>query len=126
VIDLDRMEMEFAGAFNPLYMIRKGVLSEVHGDKMPIGINAIIEKSFTNHNIKLKKGDLFYLFSDGYADQFGGPKDKKFKYSALRDLLVKIHKKPLEAQKKELEKSFVKWKADTDQVDDVLLIGLKI
>ena len=126
VIDLDKMEMEFSGAFNPLYLIRKGVLHETRGDKMPIGINAIQEKSFTSHIIKLKKGDLIYLFSDGYADQFGGPNDKKFKYSALKELLVKINKKPLETQKKELERSFIRWKGDSEQIDDVLLIGLKI
>jgi len=126
VIDLEEMVMEFSGAFNPLYLIRDGELSETRGDKMPIGINAIVEKSFTNHIINLEKGDLVYLFSDGYADQFGGPDDKKFKYSALKNLLVKINKEPMEAQKKELERSFISWKADGEQIDDVLLIGLKI
>lgn len=126
VIDLEKMEMEYSGAFNPLYLIRKGVLHETRGDKMPIGINAVVEKSFTNHCIKLKQGDLIYLFSDGYADQFGGPYNKKFKYNPLKELLVKISKKPLEAQKKDLERSFIKWKADCEQLDDVLLIGLKI
>jgi serine phosphatase RsbU (regulator of sigma subunit) len=126
VIDQDQMMMEFSGAFNPLYMIRKGVLHETRGDKMPIGINAITERSFTNHNVKLQKGDLIYLFSDGYADQFGGPEDKKFKYSTLKELLVKISHKPMDAQKKVLESSFLRWKADNEQVDDVLIIGLKI
>jgi serine phosphatase RsbU (regulator of sigma subunit) len=93
---------------------------------MPIGINAIAEKSFTNHCIKLKKDDQFYLFSDGYPDQFGGPEDKKFKYSALKKLLVKISKKPLKTQQKELERNFINWKADSEQLDDVLLIGIKI
>ena len=126
VIDLNEMELDFSGAFNPLYLIRNGVLIETRGDKMPIGINAVIEKSFSNHTIKLEEGDLIYLFSDGYPDQFGGPHDKKFKYSALKDLLVRIHRKPMEKQKKELERSFIRWKADSEQVDDVLLIGIKI
>ena len=126
VFDLDRMAMEFSGAFNPLYMIRKGVLRETRGDKMPIGINAVKEKSFTNHDIRLQKGDLIYLFSDGYADQFGGPEDKKFKYYNLKKLLVKVCHKPMEAQKKALESSFLRWKAENEQVDDVLIIGLKV
>ena len=126
VFDLDRMEMEFSGAFNPLYMIRKGMLHETRGDKMPIGINAVMERSFKNHDIKLHKGDMIYLFSDGYADQFGGPEDKKFKYSTLKELLIRISQKPMNEQKKLLENSFKRWKADGDQVDDVLLIGLKI
>ena len=120
------MEMEFSGAFNPLYLIRKGILIETRGDKMPIGINAVMEKSFTNHIIKLKKGDLIYLFSDGYADQFGGPNDKKFKYKTLKELLIKISKKPMETQKKDLERCFNRWKGDREQIDDVLLMGLKI
>jgi serine phosphatase RsbU (regulator of sigma subunit) len=126
VIDLEKMELEFSGAFNPLYLIRKGILFETRGDKMPIGINAVVEKSFTNHNIRLQQDDLIYIFSDGYADQFGGPEDKKFKYSALKDLLVRISQKPMDAQKRALERSFIRWKADGEQVDDVLLIGLKI
>jgi serine phosphatase RsbU (regulator of sigma subunit) len=126
VIDLEKMELEFSGAFNPLYLIRNGTLHETRGDKMPIGINAVVEKSFTNHNIRLQQNDLIYIFSDGYADQFGGPEDKKFKYSALKDLLVRISQKPMEAQKRALERSFIRWKADGEQVDDVLLIGLKI
>ena len=126
VIDLEEMVMEFSGAFNPLYLIRDGELSETRGDKMPIGINAIVEESFTNHIFNLEKGDLIYLFSDGYPDQFGGSDDKKFKYKALKNLLVKINKQPMEAQNKELERSFISWKADGEQIDDVLLIGLKI
>lgn len=126
VIDLDQRVMEFSGAFNPLYMIRRGILHETRGNKMPIGINAVMERSFTNHTIKLQKGDLIYLFSDGYADQFGGPEDKKFKYHTLKELLLKISQKPMDAQKKMLESSFIRWKADNDQVDDVLIIGLKI
>jgi serine phosphatase RsbU (regulator of sigma subunit) len=126
VIDLDDMLLNFAGAFNPLYLVRDGNLLETRGDKMPIGINAVVEKSFRNHSVKLEAGDQIYLFSDGYPDQFGGPHDKKFKYRALKELLVRIHKKPMDSQKKELERSFIRWKADNEQVDDVLLIGIKI
>jgi serine phosphatase RsbU (regulator of sigma subunit) len=123
---MDSMQLEFSGAFNPLYLIRKKELREVRGDKMPIGVNAIEEKSFTNHILKLQKDDLIYIFSDGYADQFGGPEDKKFRYRPMKDLLLKIHSRSLESQKKELERIFVNWKGDTEQVDDVLIIGVKI
>ncbi len=126
VFDLEDMVMEYSGAFNPLYLIHKGELHEIRGDKMPIGINAVVERSFTNHTIKLRKGDLVYLFSDGYADQFGGPDDKKFKYSALKELLLKTHLKPMEAQKKEIERTLLRWKGGYEQVDDILLVGLKI
>jgi serine phosphatase RsbU (regulator of sigma subunit) len=125
VVDLEGMTMEYSGAFNPLYLVRNGNLLETRGDKMPIGINAIVEKSFTNHSVKLEKGDLVYLFTDGYADQFGGPEDKKFRYSQLKELLLKISRKSMETQQKELERSFIRWKGDTEQLDDVLLIGLK-
>jgi len=126
VIDLGEMKLEFSGAFNPLYMIRDGVLLETRGDKMPIGINAIAEKSFSNHIIDLQKGDLIYVFSDGYPDQFGGPEDKKFKYANLKKLLIKNSKKSIKTQMKELERSFIRWKSDAEQVDDVLIIGIKI
>jgi serine phosphatase RsbU (regulator of sigma subunit) len=126
VIDLDEMKMEYSGAFNPLYMIRNGRLMETRGDKMPIGINAVVEKSFTNHDIKLEMGDLIYIFSDGYPDQFGGPVEKKFRYKNLQNFLVKNCHRPLESQKRELQKNFIQWKGNLEQVDDVLIIGIKI
>ena len=126
VVDLDELKMEFSGAFNPLYMIRNGRLLETRGDKMPIGINAVVEKSFTNHDIQLEKGDLIYIFSDGYPDQFGGPEEKKFRYKTMQKLLVDNANKPLESQKRELERTFIQWKGNLEQVDDVLIIGIKI
>ena len=126
VVDLDEMNLQFSGAFNPLYLIRDAKLIETRGDKMPIGVNAVVEKSFTNYSFKLQEGDLIYLFSDGYADQFGGPEEKKFRYRTLKELLLRLHKKPMENQKKELERIFVNWKGDLEQVDDVLIIGIKI
>jgi serine phosphatase RsbU (regulator of sigma subunit) len=126
VFDLAEMKLEYSGAFNPLYLVRDGKLIETRGDKMPIGINAIAEKSFTNHIISLEKGDMIYLFSDGYPDQFGGKDDKKFKYSNLKKLLLKNSNKSPAIQKRELERSFISWKSDYEQVDDVLIIGIKI
>ncbi len=126
VVDLDEMKMEYSGAFNPLYLIRNGHLTEIRGDKMPIGINAVVEKSFANHDIKLEMGDLMYIFSDGYPDQFGGPEEKKFRYKNLQKLLVKNANRPMESQKRELERNFIQWKGNLEQVDDVLIIGIKI
>ncbi len=126
VFDLHDKRLEFSGAFNPLYLVRDGVLHETRGDKMPIGVNAIAEKSFSNHCIDLEEGDWIYMFSDGYPDQFGGPDDKKYKYANLKKLLLKINKKSPDVQKQELERSFINWKSDYEQVDDVLIIGIKI
>ena len=126
VMDLDEKQLQFAGAFNPLYLIRNGELTETRGDKMPIGVNAIVEKSFDRHEFKLQEGDIIYLFSDGYADQFGGPDDKKFRYKTLKEKLLRLHKEPMEKQKMELERIFYNWKGSTEQLDDVLLIGIKI
>jgi serine phosphatase RsbU (regulator of sigma subunit) len=126
VIDTDRLELEFSGAFNPLYLIRGDELIEVRGDKMPIGISFLTETSFTNHKLSILPGDQIYIFSDGFADQFGGPEEKKFRYGPFKDLLLSIHKQKMEKQQVLLEKKFDRWKRDIEQVDDVLIIGLKI
>ena len=80
---------------------------------------------FKTHNIQLQKGDAIYIFSDGYADQFGGDKGKKFKTKALKELLIKIHDKPMEEQRFDLENIFENWKKDLHQLDDVCIIGVK-
>ncbi len=105
-------------------------LIEIKADKMPIGIQTI-EKisdltSFTNHEIKLEKGDTIYLFSDGYSDQFGGEKGKKFKYKKYKQLLVDIHDKPMDEQKEILDKTIEEWKGNLEQVDDILVMGIRI
>ena len=119
------LELQYSGANNPLYHIRKKVLTEIKADKMPVGINAIEEESFTNHSLQLKPGDIVYIFSDGYADQFGGPEDKKFKYGPLKELLIGISHHPMDKQRDELEKVITTWKGDTFQVDDILIFGIK-
>jgi serine phosphatase RsbU (regulator of sigma subunit) len=87
--------LEYAGAYNPLYLIRDGELQEYKADRMPIGIYHIEKESFTNHEINIEKGDAIYIFSDGYADQFGGPGQTKFKSGNLKKLLLEINKKPM-------------------------------
>ena len=119
------LELQYAGANNPLYHVRHKLLTEIKPDKMPVGINAIEEESFTNHSMKLKPGDLVYIFSDGFADQFGGPHDKKFKYGPLKELLIRISDRNMDQQHRELEKVIDAWKGDTPQVDDILIFGIK-
>lgn len=118
-------ELQYSGANNPLYHIRSKVLTEIKADKMPVGINAIEENSFTNHTMQLKPGDIVYIFSDGYPDQFGGPDDKKFKYGPFKELLIGISDRSMEQQQKELDRVITTWKGETSQVDDMLIFGIK-
>jgi serine phosphatase RsbU (regulator of sigma subunit) len=126
IIDREKRIMDFAGANNPLYLIRDGKLTKVQADRMPIGIHVTTLSPFTNSTIEIKNGDLIYLFSDGFADQFGGPKGKKYMYKPFQDLLLRNHDKPIEQQKEILDATFVNWVGDREQVDDVLVIGMKL
>ena len=120
-------QLQYAGAFNPLYHLRNGELREIKADKSPIGVNVDgIVDEYTNHVIQLEPGDCVYIFSDGYADQFGGPYGKKFKYTQLRELLKTIWTLPPAEQRRKLERAFIEWRKDNFQVDDVLVIGVKI
>jgi serine phosphatase RsbU (regulator of sigma subunit) len=124
-IDYKTLKLEYAGANNPLILIRDGELFETKGNKQPIG-DFIHSVPFTNHQIQLKKGDSIYLFTDGYADQFGGPKGKKFKLKTLKSLLLEVSNSPIKDQKDLLYKAFNDWKGEIEQLDDVCLIGIKI
>ena len=127
VIDFEGKELQFSGAINPLIMIRDGELTQIKGDKKSIGPGVYGEPArFTNHKIDLKKNDCFYMFSDGYADQFGGPDDKKYMIKKFRNLLTEVHKKPMSQQMEILEREFNDWKGDEEQVDDVIVIGFRI
>jgi serine phosphatase RsbU (regulator of sigma subunit)/uncharacterized protein HemY len=125
VVDQDNQKIQFAGAFNPMYLIRDGELEVFKGDKMPISIYQNQKESFRNHEIQLKKKDTVYIFSDGYADQFGGEKRKKFMIRRFKKLLLDIHHQPMGDQKKLLDNTFEEWKGDHDQVDDVLVMGVR-
>jgi serine phosphatase RsbU (regulator of sigma subunit) len=126
IIDLKSMELQFAGANNPLYIIRNGHLTEFRGNRMPIGVQSLKIEPFTNHLIEIKKGDKVYMFSDGYTDQFGGELGKKFLSRNFKTLLEEICILPLKEQKKTLIETFELWKGRFEQIDDVLVIGLKI
>jgi len=120
-------EVEYAGAYNPLYIVSGGKLTEIKADRFPIGRSATVsDRKFTNHRISVKPGDMVYLFSDGYADQFGGADGSKFKYKPLKELLEAIHHFPLERQKEELDRTIEEWRGPHEQVDDILVMGARI
>ena len=117
--------LSWAGANNSLWYIQDGELKEIAPDKQPIG-KYYDAKPFTTHALELKKGDIIYLFTDGYADQFGGPKGKKFKYKQMQQLIMDNAQLPMEEQKRVLENKLNKWKGNLEQVDDVLVIGIRV
>jgi serine phosphatase RsbU (regulator of sigma subunit) len=116
-------DLEFSGAYNPLYHVRKEELSEIKADRFPIGKSPEKEKHFTNHSLKIEQGDTVYIFSDGYADQFGGENEKKFKTGALKKLLLSIQDKSMNEQKEILDRTIEDWRGNIDQIDDILFIG---
>jgi serine phosphatase RsbU (regulator of sigma subunit) len=126
-IDLENNKLEFAGANNPIFIVRNNEVLEVMADKHPIG-NYIGEDEFrfTNHNIELQSNDRIYLASDGYADQFGGPRGKKLKYNQFREILLKNKHLPMKDQKEMLNTMFEEWRGDLEQIDDVCVIGISI
>lgn len=126
-LDYKTLELEYAGAFNPLYLLRNEEIIQVKGNKFPIGSFVDEEPSnFTNNKIQLETGDQIYIFSDGYPDQFGGPRGKKFMYKRFRELLVKNGKENLDKQKELLQDSLFDWMKDEEQVDDILVIGVRV
>ena len=125
VIDLKTNELQFSGAYNPLYIIRDGELINIKADRQPIGTHGR-EHAFTNHKIQLQKNDILYSFSDGYIDQFGGKNFRKFMSKKFRKLLLDIHDKPMNKQKIILETEFDKWRGKQEQIDDIVIIGTKI
>lgn len=118
--------IQFAGANQNLYRISEHQLYEYNGDKHSIGGKYENNKHFHGIDISVKSGDMIYLFTDGYADQFGGPKNKKFKKSQLKELLLQIHSMELTEQKRILHESFLQWKGKNTQTDDILIFGLRI
>ncbi|MBA3970946.1 MAG: tetratricopeptide repeat protein, partial [Bacteroidetes bacterium] len=125
-INKERTKLEYAGAYNSLWMVRNKALIEYKADKHPIGL--FVEENlrqFTNNKIDLIKGDVIYIYTDGFVDQFGGEKGKKFKYKQLQQLLLQISDKPMEEQKAILDSTIEKWKGNLEQVDDILIIGVR-
>ncbi|OFX29870.1 MAG: hypothetical protein A2X08_12990 [Bacteroidetes bacterium GWA2_32_17] len=126
-IDNQMRTVEYAGAYNSIYYVHNNVLSEVKADKFPIGVNEDeVADVYTNNGLPVSKNDMVYLFSDGYADQFGGPKGKKFKYKQLEDTLVSVSNELVDKQKELIKKKFLDWKGQEEQVDDILIIGIRV
>jgi serine phosphatase RsbU (regulator of sigma subunit) len=125
IIDFEMKKLQYAGAFRPLYLIRNKVLSEIKGDFMPIGIYEGEKNPFRNKEIHLQSDDIIYMCSDGYADQIGGPNRKTFRSRQFKELLTAIHQKPLNEQKIILETNYNDWKGDVEQIDDILVMGIK-
>ncbi|MBI3520658.1 MAG: SpoIIE family protein phosphatase [Bacteroidetes bacterium] len=143
-INYKTLMLQYAGAFNSLVLIRKNIAStytvtndretfygsdmlEIKSDKCPIGSNPDgVADIFTNHRVQLQKDDCIYIYTDGYADQFGGPKGKKFKYNQLKDVLISLAGLPIDEHYAVLDKTFNNWRGSQEQVDDVLVIGVKI
>lgn len=119
-------QVGWAGANNPLWLVKKNELIVVPGDKSPIGFHLGNDIPFTNHDFKIEKGDCLYIFSDGYADQFGGDKGKKFNLKQLKELILSVHQRPMNEQEEMLAQAFDNWKGELDQIDDVLLIGIRV
>ncbi len=151
IIDTDTLEMQFSGAFNPLYVVRQkslipdisaienegtkacysqnessdAILFEIKADRQPIAIYSY-EKDFTTHKFQLQEGDCIYSFTDGYPDQFGGDEGKKLNAKRFKEMFLSFYKQPIKEQEKLVENNFYEWMGNVEQVDDVLLMGLKI
>ena len=126
ILSKERKKLQFAGAYNPLFMFQGGEFKEYKANRMPIGIYYGEETPFTNNAISVEKGDTIYLFSDGFSDQFGGPDASKFKKSNLKKLLSEICYRPLAEQRNILEAELSKWQGSLPQVDDITIIGVRI
>jgi serine phosphatase RsbU (regulator of sigma subunit) len=124
-INVETLNCQYAGANNPLYLVREGVLTEYMGDRMPIAIHHSMDR-FKTHEFQLQPGDHLYMFSDGFVDQFGGPEDKKFKFSQFRQLLVDHSTLPMKEQKKIIIQAHHDWRGGKEQVDDIVVLGLEI
>ncbi len=125
--DKKNKKVEFAGAYNPLVIVRDGEHITVKADRFPIGMSYAGKRKFTNNEVEVKSGDMLYMFSDGYADQFGGPDTKKFKVLNLKNEFLKINTLPVEAQKDHLLKIIQDWMGDCQQqIDDILVIGTRV
>ncbi len=126
IIDNKKRTMEYAGANNPLYLLRNKELEAVKADRMPIGIHRKAKESFKNNVIDLKNDDIVYIFSDGFVDQFGGEHGHKYMAGNFKKLLLSIQEKTMKDQKEILEQSFNEWKGNHKQLDDILVIGFKV
>jgi ligand-binding sensor domain-containing protein/serine phosphatase RsbU (regulator of sigma subunit) len=126
VIDLTTNTLQYSGAKRPLFYFSNGIFEEIKADKQSIGgLEMEDHYTFTNHNFELKKGDTFYLFTDGYVDQFGGDREKKYSTKRFKETLLNLQSLPLSEQKKKLDTDIEAWKSGIEQIDDILVIGIR-
>jgi serine phosphatase RsbU (regulator of sigma subunit) len=125
VYDPAEAKLQYAGGFNPLVLLREGEITRIKADPMPIGIGAITGKEFTRHELEVRKGDVIYLYTDGYEDQFGGDKNKKFSRKRFRELLLNIHTLTMPEQKRTLESTLDQWMEGVEQIDDITVLGIR-
>lgn len=129
VIDKSEMTMEYAGAYNPIYQVKNGTLIKLATDKIPIHLfSKNTDKKFTSYQIKIEPGDTYYLFSDGYADQFGGEDGKKFNYRNFQELILSIQNLSMAEQRDVFNNTIEEWKikSDEEQTDDILIVGFRV
>jgi serine phosphatase RsbU (regulator of sigma subunit) len=124
-INPEKNQLHWAGANNPLWILRNNEILEYKPDKQAIG-KTENPKPFTTHTIELQEKDTIYIFTDGYQDQFGGLKQKKFRISQMRELFLSLTAKSMEEQRKIIDASFETWKGELEQVDDVCIIGVRV
>jgi serine phosphatase RsbU (regulator of sigma subunit) len=124
--DTETQQLQYSGAYNPLILIRNNELVVYETDRMPVGMHPKDHNDFTNHEIQLLSGDSLYLFSDGFYSQFGGDEGKKFNVKRFTQLLLDVHNEPMELQEQKLNTSLIAWQGNYEQVDDVLVLGIKI
>lgn len=126
ILDKKTGELQFSGAQNPLFLIRDGEVQVFKGDPLAISYSRDANTEFTNHVVQTKPSDIIYMFSDGYQDQFGGKNGRKFMTKRFRSMLLEIHKESLDKQKHILDRTIMEWKKNHDQVDDILVMGIKL
>ncbi len=125
IFDRETQTLEYAGANNPIYIVRNKELIELKPDKMPIGVHVIEDKMFTKNEFSFQNGDAVYAFSDGFADQVGGNARKKFMSKNFKQLLTDISENSMEKQREMLNETIENWRGDEDQVDDILVVGVR-
>jgi len=130
--DFNNMKLQCAASNNPIWIIRKkeaeetGTLIEIKPDKFPVGMYMSEIKPFTNQEVTLEKGDTIYTFSDGFVDQLGGADGKKFKTNKFRQLMLSVYNQSMEDQKRTLDSTIEQWKGNLEQIDDILIVGVRI
>lgn len=118
-------QLYYAGANRPLVIVGEDGLREIKATPQPVGFSDS-PKKFENHSVQLKEGDMVYVFSDGFIDQFGGPHGKKFKYSRFKELLESVSKLPVKEQHQKIQETFLHWKGELEQLDDICVLGVRI